>query len=124
MESNQDQDYDYEIVVYNFGNSNFRHKADPLTCRPEGNPISAIRIKTSDIWEHELKAIKDPTKLIYIYQGNDKTKAIVPIYFISDASYKRYLKTVPELKKKIGKSVYINTAIQFNIDKRSVSIPS
>ena len=59
-------------------------------------------------------------RIMYIYENRVTEEPIINTFFVSGASYKRFLQANPLIKKKIGKEYFVTSFMYSHLDCRAI----
>lgn len=107
----------YEIISYKYGSGIFNKigNDDENRYRHTTDEKNRIVIDQNQIFEEKMPK----NKLLYIYQNRLTEEPVINVFFVSDASLKRYLHNNSLIKKRIGKDYFINCVLYSHLDSRA-----
>ena len=110
----------YEIISYEYGSGIYNIIGDSVyesRFRHGINEKTKFTITADQIFEDT----PPKGKLIYIYQNRVTEQPVIDMFFVSDASLKRFLYDNPLIKKRIGKDYFLNSVLHSHNDIRATA---
>ena len=105
----------YEIISYKFGSGIYNEIGQECRFRHGIEERTKITVNENQFFENKLPK----GRIIYIYQNKITKQPVINMFFVSEASLKRFLYDNPLIKKRIGDDYFLNIVIDSHQDARA-----